>query len=267
MNLVAALRGRIDAFWLLRYGTEADVGAYNACMLYAVSLFQIRGAFYPVIAARLPALLDAGDRVALNEFLSRQVRWVALLATPLFVLFAGLGDGLLAVFGKGFTHASHGARAARRGAVRERALAAGVHAAARRQRALQHPRGLRGGEPPARGAARAHPTLRPRRGRPSRSCSRSSWPRSSRSCSRGERRAPTASRAASRSRSLAGVAAWIAARAAQSALPDDVAMRFFGGAAAGAVTYLVAVFATGLEPAERAIVDDGLVKLRRLARR
>jgi O-antigen/teichoic acid export membrane protein len=75
-------------------------------VLYVVSLSQVRGAFYPVIAATLPPLLVKGDRAVTNEFIQRQTRWVALLAMPLCVLFAGFGDGLLAVFGGEFLRAA-----------------------------------------------------------------------------------------------------------------------------------------------------------------
>ncbi len=265
-NLVAALRGRIDAFWLLRYATEADVGAYNACLLYAVSIFQVRGAFYPVVAARLPALLDAGDRPAMNAFLARQVRWVALLATPLLVLFAGLGDGLLAVFGRGFVHARTALALLAlgqfvsalslpvyalvfSGRTRYNILAACVAVALQLvvPRALIPRWGIDGAALSfmvalvvAEGLALAIAYLKT----------------GAHGLSRGLVQ-PLA----------AGAVALAAARAAQSMLPDDVAVRFFGGAAAGAITYLAAVFATGLEPAERAIVQGALGVVRARVRR
>lgn len=266
MNLVAALRGRIDALWLLRYGTEADVGAYNVCILYAVALFQIRGAFYPVVAARLPALIAQGDRAALNEFLQRQVRWVALLATPLFVLFAGLGDGLLAIFGRGFTH----------GRTALAFIAAGQFVSALSLPVYCLPLGGNArysilAACVAIGLQLVVPrALVPRYGLDGAAFSFMLALIVAELIALAFARKITGANGFSRGLAqplLAGLAAWIAARAAQSALPDDVALRFFGGAAAGAVTYLVAVFATGLEPAERAIVDDALAKLRRLARR
>ncbi|MBI5512290.1 MAG: oligosaccharide flippase family protein [Deltaproteobacteria bacterium] len=105
LSLVWVLQGGLDVVFLGRFGPrqETDVGVYNACLVYVISLNQTRGAFYPIVSARLPALLAAGDRAATNAFVQRQQRWVAALATPLAVLFAGFGDGLLAVFGGGFT--------------------------------------------------------------------------------------------------------------------------------------------------------------------
>ena len=257
MNLVAALRGRIDAFWLLRYGTEADVGAYNACMLYAASLFQIRGAFYPVIAARLPALLDAGDRGALNEFLTRQVRWVALLATPVLVLFAGLGDGLLAVFGDGFVHARTALAL----------LAVGQFVSALSLPVYTLPLG--GNTRFSVFAACAAVGLQlvvpraliPRYGLAGAAFSFMlalitaeviallfAWRKTgANGLSRGLVQ-PLA----------AGVAAFFAARAVQPLLPPHVAVRFFVGTAAGALTYVTLVVATGLQPVERALAARGV---------
>lgn len=102
MNLVAALRGRVDALFLLHYQGKGAVGVYNGCVPYVATLFQVRSAFYPLIAATIPALIERRETEALNAFLRRQARWVATLAVPLFVLFAGFGDGLLAVFGRDF---------------------------------------------------------------------------------------------------------------------------------------------------------------------
>lgn len=102
LGLVWGVQGTIDTFFLGRYGSSEDVAAYRACAIYVVSLSQVRGAFYPVICATLPPMLARGDTVAINAFIQRQTRWVAMLAMPLCVLFAGFGDGLLAVFGPAF---------------------------------------------------------------------------------------------------------------------------------------------------------------------
>lgn len=265
MNLVAALRGRIDALWLLRYGSESDVGAYNVCILYAVSLFQIRGAFYPVVAARLPALMASGDRAALNRFLQRQVRWVALLATPLFVLFAGLGDGLLAVFGRGFTHGRTALALVALGqfvsalslpvyclplggnarySILAACVAIGLQLVV--PRALVPLWGLDGAAFSfmlALIVAEAIALVFARRVAGANGFSRGlAQPL------------------------VAGAVAWVAARVTHGLLPDVVAVRFFGGAAAGAIAYLAAVFAMGLDADERAIVDDLKDKIRRRLR-
>ncbi len=106
LGIVWGLQGSVDTLFLGHYRGSADVGAYGACVLYVVSLSQVRGAFYPVIAATLPPMLVKGDKAATNEFIRRQTRWVALLAMPLCVLFAGFGDGLLAIFGGEFLRAA-----------------------------------------------------------------------------------------------------------------------------------------------------------------
>ncbi len=102
-NLVWALQGRMDLLTLGHYRPSADAAAYSACLLYVISLNQVRSAFYPVVAATIPPALARGDITFLNQFVRRQTRWVAILAFPLFVLFAGFSDGLLAIFGPEFT--------------------------------------------------------------------------------------------------------------------------------------------------------------------
>ncbi len=101
-NLVWALQGRIDAFFLGHYRGTEEMGAYAACVLYVQSISQLRGAFDPVVSAAIPPALARGAVGELNETIKRQTRWVALAAMPLAVLFAGFGDGLLSVFGNGF---------------------------------------------------------------------------------------------------------------------------------------------------------------------
>ncbi len=101
-NMVWALQGRLDGLALGVWRGSAEVGAYNACILYVVSLGQVRSAFYPGVCATVPPALERGDLVGLNRYIQRQTRWVAALAMPLCVLFAGFGDGLLAIFGHGF---------------------------------------------------------------------------------------------------------------------------------------------------------------------
>lgn len=102
-NLVWALQGRIDAFFLGHYRGTEEMGAYAACVLYVQSISQLRGAFDPVVSAAIPPALARGAVGELNETIKRQTRWLALAAMPLAVLFAGFGDGLLVVFGKEFT--------------------------------------------------------------------------------------------------------------------------------------------------------------------
>jgi O-antigen/teichoic acid export membrane protein len=101
-NLVWALQGRIDAFFLGHYRASAEMGAYAACVLYVQSISQLRGAFDPVVCAAIPPALARGAIDELNQTIQRQTRWLALAAMPLAVLFAGFGDGLLVVFGKDF---------------------------------------------------------------------------------------------------------------------------------------------------------------------
>lgn len=102
LGLVWGIQGSIDSLFLGRYRAAEDVAAYKACVIYVISLGQVRSAFYPVVCAKLPPLLAADDPGPVNAFIQRQTRWVAVIAMPLCVLFAGFGDGLLAVFGPGF---------------------------------------------------------------------------------------------------------------------------------------------------------------------
>ncbi|MEZ4410749.1 MAG: oligosaccharide flippase family protein [Polyangiales bacterium] len=104
-NLVWALQGRLDAFLLGRWRPSEDVGAYSAAVLYVIALSQVRGTVYPIVCATVPPALARGDIAGLNTFLQRQTRWVATMAMPLAVLFAGFGDGLLALFGPAFVRA------------------------------------------------------------------------------------------------------------------------------------------------------------------
>ncbi len=101
-NLVWALQGRMDLLTLGHYRPSEDTAAYGACLIYVISLNQVRSAFYPVVCATIPPALERNDIPFINRFVQRQSRWVAILAMPLFVLFAGFGDGLLAVFGPEF---------------------------------------------------------------------------------------------------------------------------------------------------------------------
>lgn len=105
-NLIWTLQGRLEVILMGRYGASVDAGAYGACMLYVVSLSQVRGAFVPVVSAAVAPALARNDSSGLTATLQRQVRWVAVLAMPLAVLFAGFGDGLMAVFGRDFISAA-----------------------------------------------------------------------------------------------------------------------------------------------------------------
>lgn len=104
-NLVWALQGRLDAFLLGRWRPSEDVGAYSAAVLYVIALSQVRGTVYPIVCATVPPALERGDITGLNTFIQRQTRWVATMAMPLAVLFAGFGDALLALFGPAFVRA------------------------------------------------------------------------------------------------------------------------------------------------------------------
>lgn len=101
--LVWSLQGRLDAFFLGHFRGSEEMGAYGACVLYVVSISQLRGAFDPVVCALIPPALAKGDVAGLNASIQRQTRWLALAALPLCVLFAGFGDGLLSVFGHEFS--------------------------------------------------------------------------------------------------------------------------------------------------------------------
>lgn len=101
-GLVWSLQGRLDAFFLGHFRGSEEMGAYGACVLYVMSISQLRGAFSPVVCAMIPPALARKELGPLNESIQRQTRWLALAALPLCVLFAGFGDGLLVVFGHEF---------------------------------------------------------------------------------------------------------------------------------------------------------------------
>ena len=102
-SLAWALVARVDAFFLARWGTESELGAYAACVLYAASITQMRGAFEPTTSALVAPALAKGDTEGLGAAIRRQTRWLALVAFPLAAVFIGFGDPLLAVFGHGFS--------------------------------------------------------------------------------------------------------------------------------------------------------------------
>ncbi len=104
--LLWSLQGRLDNTVLGAVQGPSATGAYGACMLYAITVGQMRSVFVPGLNAKLPALLVNGDREALSALIHRTQRWVALLAVPLVVLFAVFGRDLLTVFGKGFPDAA-----------------------------------------------------------------------------------------------------------------------------------------------------------------
>ncbi len=97
-----ALTARVDAFFLGHYGSDSDLGAYAACVLYATSITQLRGAFEPTTSALVAPALAKHDARGLSLAIQRQTRWLALVSFPLAALFIGFGAPLLAVFGHGF---------------------------------------------------------------------------------------------------------------------------------------------------------------------
>lgn len=106
LGLAWNLQGPIEQWALAGYQGVTTVGPYKTALLWVVSLGQVRGTFAPVINATLPPLLERGDTAATNAFIRRQNRWVAILAMPMCVLFAGFGDPLLAIYGHGFRSAT-----------------------------------------------------------------------------------------------------------------------------------------------------------------
>ncbi len=106
IGLLWSLQGRLDNTVLGATRGAAATGAYGACMLYAITIGQMRGVFIPGLHAALPALLVRGDRDGMNALLQRTQRWVVLLAAPLLVLFAVFGRELLIIFGRSFADAA-----------------------------------------------------------------------------------------------------------------------------------------------------------------
>jgi O-antigen/teichoic acid export membrane protein len=101
-GLLWALVSRVDALFLGHYGSESELGAYAACVLYAASITQLRGAFEPTTSALVAPALARNDARGLSTAIKRQTRWLALLSFPLAAMFVGFGEPLLRVFGHGF---------------------------------------------------------------------------------------------------------------------------------------------------------------------
>jgi len=102
-GMLWAVAARVDSFFLGHYASAEDLGAYAACVLYATSITQLRGAFEPTTSALVAPAIARGDARGLGGAIQRQTRWLSLLALPLAALFVGFGDPLLRVFGHAFT--------------------------------------------------------------------------------------------------------------------------------------------------------------------
>ncbi len=259
-NLVWALQGRLDGLALGHWRGNADVGAYNACVLYVVSLGQVRSAFYPNVCANVPPALARGDITGLNVFIQRQTRWVAVLAMPLCVLFAGFGDGLLAVFGHDFL----------RGIPALRILAMGYLFSA-----LALPAYVLFLSGNARYSAVSGivsvalqamllPVLVPRWGLTGAAVSVTTGLVVSQVMQLGF--TYTVTRVHGLSPGLAKVTAaalagFVIGRTVFTVLPYGLVVKFFGGVGVAAGVYLVTLVALGLEPAERVMLRDLAVRL------
>lgn len=102
-GVVWAAQGRVEPLLLARWRSDADVAAFGVALLYVGSISQVRGIFAPVVMRHIPRALRDGKLDDLMATLRLQVRWSALLAAPLAVLFGGFAAPLLAVFGRDFS--------------------------------------------------------------------------------------------------------------------------------------------------------------------
>ena len=261
-NVVWALQGRMDLLTLGHYRPSEDAAAYGACLLYVISLNQVRSAFYAVVCATIPPLLKRGDIKGVNNFVQRQTRWVAMLAMPLFVLFAGFGDGLLAVFGPEFV----------RGAPAMAILAVGQLSSAM---ALAAYTLVLSGNTRFSALSGAScviiqlvllPILVPRYGLTGAAVSSATGLVVSQVLQLGFTYRVTKVHGLSRGLAKVTVAAAIAfavGRALFTLAPWALPARFFTGVGLAAVVYLAAVTLLGLENEERALVHAAVARLRR----
>lgn len=263
LGLVWNLQGAVDLWALARYRDEAAVGAYKGALIWVVSLSQVRGTFAPVIYATLPPMLERGDTDAIRAFIQRQNRWVAVIAMPLCVLFAGFGEGLLALYGRGFRAGT--------GALAILALGNLCGALAVPGYVL-----LLGGHTRYSTLAGASclafqlaslPLLVPRYGLAGAALSSALGMLLSQVVQQGF--AWRVARVHGFSWGLAKVA--IAAlsglalgRLVYAALPPDIRVRFFGGVGVAAVVYLVVLVALGLTAEEREMFAAGVARVRAL---
>ncbi|MDB4932402.1 MAG: polysaccharide biosynthesis protein [Myxococcaceae bacterium] len=266
LGLVWNLQGAVDLWALAAWRSDVDVGAYKACLIWVVSLSQVRNTFAPVINATLPPLLARNDVAAVNAFIRRQNRWVALLAMPLCVLFAGFGEGLLYVFGRGFLI----------GVPALAILALGNLAGALAVPAYVL---LLGGKARYSTLAGASclifqlvslPILVPRYGITGAALASASGMVLSQLVQQGF--TWRLARVHGFSVGLAKVAAaalagLVVGRLAYAALPALIPVRFFGGVGVAAVVYLAALVALGLHPDEIDVARSALAQARALATR
>jgi O-antigen/teichoic acid export membrane protein len=266
LGLVWNLQGAVDLWALKHWRTNDDVAAYKACLIWVVSLSQVRNTFAPVINATLPPLLARNDVAAVNAFIRRQNRWVALLAMPLCVLFAGFGEGLLFVFGRGFLI----------GVPALAVLAVGNLAGALAVPAYVLLLGGKARYSTLAGAScllfqlLSLPILVPRYGINGAALASAAGMVLSQFVQQGFtwRLARVHGFSVGLAKvAAAAVAGLVVGRLAYAALPALIPVRFFGGVAVAAVVYLAALVALGLHPDEIDVARSALAKARDLTAR
>jgi O-antigen/teichoic acid export membrane protein len=263
-NLVWALQGRMDLLTLGYYRSSEDAAAYGACLIYVISLAQVRGAFYPIVLATLPPALARNDIAFANRFVQRQNRWVAILAMPLFVLFAGFGDGLLAVFGAEFVR---GAPAMAILAVGQLASAMALPASALTLSGNARWSALSGGICIALQVLLL-PILVPRYGLTGAAISSATGLVASQVAQHGITYRIFKIHGFSRGLAKVTASATIAfalGRALFAFAEWPLAVRFFVGVGTSAIVYVIVLVALGLENDERAMIRAGLAKLQKRA--
>lgn len=80
----------------------------EAAGVYGVVSRLVQAGFIPstsmriVVAPQFSRMLHRGQIDVLSDFYSRTAQWIVLMSVPMYVLFAVLGQPLLAIFGPGF---------------------------------------------------------------------------------------------------------------------------------------------------------------------
>jgi O-antigen/teichoic acid export membrane protein len=99
---VMNLTRTIDVLILGHYVSPADVGKYTLIQIMLLLIGVFGSAFGQSIGARVAERYAAGDRAAMERLLALNLRWIALVAAPLFALFVFWGVQVALIFGPSF---------------------------------------------------------------------------------------------------------------------------------------------------------------------
>jgi O-antigen/teichoic acid export membrane protein len=97
---------RIDVIMIgLVLKDPLQVANYGACIMLSSAISSIRYAFDPIVSPIVAEVSVSGDRTRLSNNLKMMIRWVTILALPLFIAMAVFGDFLLSFWGESYRQA------------------------------------------------------------------------------------------------------------------------------------------------------------------